>query len=301
MIIVSDVVISLDNRVRLVGAVLAASHWPQLEQARERHAVHPQAKFTAQYVRDFVEHPAVLAANEALAAGVPLAELFGAALSCDWPTFTSQQAMPASFAAAAWVEALADFYVDSAIAAFFWADHAASWGAAERELTAIFRNAGLASFLAGLTGQAIPAIMITPNLTYPALETVIAGIPTALHLILPPPKAYGESPPWPYREGVDWVLAQSSYPLIQHLLNDTLQRLNTSQQQTLSHAAVTLFLEKALGEADGMSYLVRSKKQYKLPDLPHLVETLRQHLANPHSQPLLNHRSGYQLKGIPAA
>ena len=44
----------------------------------------------------------------------------------------------------------------------------------------------------------------------------------------------------------------------------------------LLHAAATLFLEQAIGEPAAMSYLVQTKKAQKLPQLPLIVDNLRE-------------------------
>ena len=278
----SELLIELDDRVRLVGAVLAASHWPQMEQARTPHAVHPQAKLTRQFLAGHAHHDAVQAANVALQEDAPVADLFVAALNSQWPTFTPTAPLPASFAAAAWLELLADFYVDTAIAAFFWAQQAAPWEEAQRDLRRIWQTSPLLSFLARLRDQPLPAaIRLTPNLTYPALQPILAVAPDALTFILPPPKAVGESYPWPYREGADWVLAETCYHLCAHFLRDALAPLNETDQVTLLHAAVAAFLAEASGVAGSQAYIVAAKRQFHLPHLPAAVVQLQSRLASP--------------------
>ncbi len=46
-----------------------------------------------------------------------------------------------------------------------------------------------------------------PNLVFPALTPVVATAGDTLALLLPPPKAVGESPPWPFDEDPGWVVA----------------------------------------------------------------------------------------------
>lgn len=290
----SELLIELDDRVRLVGAVLAVSHWPQMEQARTPHAVHPQAKLTRQFLADHAHHDAVQAANAALQEGAPVADLFAAALNSQWPTFAPTAPLPPSFAAAAWLEALADFYVDTAIAAFFWAEQAAAWEEARRDLRRIWQTSPLLSFLTRLHDQPLPAaICLTPNLTYPALQPILAAAPDALTFILPPPKAVGESAPWPYREGADWVLAETCCHLCARLLHSTLAPLSQSERDTLLHAAVAVFLGEALGNAGSQAYIVAAKRQFHLPHLPAAVAQLQSHLASPTAT--INHSPIHQF------
>ncbi|GAB4152562.1 MAG: hypothetical protein Fur0021_17440 [Candidatus Promineifilaceae bacterium] len=283
----SELLVELDNRVRLVGAVLAGSHWPELEQAQTVHAVHPQAKLTRQFIAAHTHHAAIQAANAALQADTPVADLFTAALNSQWPTFTPTAPLPDSFAAAAWLEALADFYVDTAIAAFFWAEQTAPWEEAQRDLRQILPRSLLPTFLARLNSQPLPYdICVIPNLTYPALQPVLGATPPALCFILPPPKAVGESYPWSYREDADWVLAETCYQLCAHILQPILVPLNETEQATLLHAAVAVFLGEVLGSANSQAYIISSKRQFHLPQLPAAVAQLQSHLASPTTAPL---------------
>jgi hypothetical protein len=65
------------------------------------------------------------------------------------------------------------------------------------------------------------------------------------------------------------------------LLADELESLDDTQQALLRHAAVTLCLEETINQQESMSYMVHSKKQHNLPDLPATVEKLRAALENP--------------------
>ncbi|MCI0397787.1 MAG: hypothetical protein L0322_23020, partial [Chloroflexi bacterium] len=209
-----------------------------------------------------------------------------AALRCTWATFEPLEELPPVYANGQWPgdwpRELDDFYTDSAVAAFFWADHENVWQEAAGELRRIFRNNALASFLGRLRGEPLSHnVVVVPNLVYPALETLVAATQDNLYLILPPPRAVGESPPWPYREDAGWVLAESCRKLSDFLLADTLVHLDAGRVALLRHAAVTLFLETAGGEEEALAYLVRSKKQHQLPQLPATVETLRHYLHQP--------------------
>jgi hypothetical protein len=279
---VSDVSIIIDNRVRLAAAVLAASHWPDYEQSLAPHAVHSHAKMTRQYVSDFSSHPAASTLNRLLDEdSLNLTDLFTAVLRSSWPLLEATESLPAAYADGKFLDELSDFYTDSAVAAFFWSDHNAVWHEAASELEKIFQNGKLPAFLSKLQGRELSkAIVVVPNLSYPALQPIAAETAETLFIILPPPSAYGESPPWPYHEDPGWVVAQSCYALSEVVLADRLQTLADDQQELLRQAAVTLCLEETMSEQESLSYLVRSKKQYNLPDLPATVEKLRASLEN---------------------
>jgi hypothetical protein len=280
---VSDVSVSIDNRVRLAAAVLAASRWPDHEQAQEPHAVHTHAKMTRQYVSDFVSHPAAHTINALLESDqLVLTDLFAAVLRSSWPLLEPSESLPAAYANGLFLEELADFYTDSAIAAFFWSDHNAVWEEAAQDLEKIFKSSKLPAFLDKLLGRPLARqIVVVPNLSYPTLQTIAAQTAECLFLIVPPPHAYGESPPWPYGEDPGWVVAQSCYALTEIILADELQALAHKEQELLRHAAVTLCLEETVSQKESLSYLVRSKKQNNLPDLPDTVEKMRTYLETP--------------------
>jgi hypothetical protein len=264
--------VSIDNRVRLAAAVLAASRWPEYEQAQEPHAVHPQARMTRQYVSDFAGHPAAETVNGLLDGGAfNLGDFFTAVLRSDWPLLEPCETLPESYANGNFLHQLADFYTDSAVAAFFWSDHTAVWEEAAQDLSKIFEGSKLPAFLGRLLGRELARqIVVVPNLSYPTLEAIAVETAESLYLILPPPRAYGESPPWPYREDPGWVVAQSCYALTEVLLADSLD-----QRELMRHAAVTLCLEEVVNPQEAMAYLVRARKQYHLPDLPAAVEKMR--------------------------
>ena len=281
------ITISLDNRARLVTAVLAASHWPELEQQQTPHAVHPHSKQTAYFVEGAARHTAVTQLNQGLADGISLTNYFTAALRCSWPDFTPQEDLPASLADGVWARTLADFYQATDLGTF-WQDKGEPWQVAYNDLVGIFQNSKLPAFLEKLCGEGLPHLEIVPTVVYPLLEPLLVKTAVSDFMILPPAKAWGESSPWPFGEDPGWVIAQSCFYLVQHFLADTLAQIDETQQGLLIYAAVTLCLEEEFDEAEAMTYLVLKKKEQKLPKLPLAVEVLRDHLAEPNGRTLLD-------------
>ena len=111
----SRVDVVIDDRLRLVTAVLAAGDWPEREQAQLTHAVHPHAKQTRQFVAPFAEHAAAVWLNQVIERGEPLDEVF---------TAVSQGVQQ---------EAFDDFQEDSRLTNF-WQEHAAVWNEAQADL-----------------------------------------------------------------------------------------------------------------------------------------------------------------------
>ena len=276
----SDAVIEigLDERIRLVTAVLAASSWPEREQAETTHAVHPHSKQTKQYVASHRNHQAVAGLDNALDAGVSLHDIFAAAVRATWPDFQPQAPVPAGLDK--WLATLPDFAATANLAPF-WGNHAAPWDEAIAGLQEILTGKAIIGFLEKLTGQPLPkTVYLMPTVNYPLLHPVLAETADQLYFILPPAKAWGESSPWPHGEDPGWVVIQTAWHLSRYFWASQLAALDEARQTVLIHAAVTLCLEAEL-EEEAMAYLVRAKKEHKLPQLPAVVEQLRDYLTRP--------------------
>ncbi|MCP4422012.1 MAG: hypothetical protein GY805_35810 [Chloroflexi bacterium] len=268
--------ISIDERMRLVTAVLAISSWAEDEQNQLTHAVHPQAKRVRHFLRPFSSHPSVNGANEALLNGVALSDLFSAALRSRWPDFTPMAELPNVLKIKKWVRSLADFANDTTVTTQFWSEETAVWSSAESTLASIFSENSLMAILAQLQEQELEtAVTLMPNLIFPALTPIVATTDGALMLLLPPPKAVGESPPWPFDEDPGWVVATVCQHLIPHLLAAELAQVDEAQQNVAVHMAVAHCLVQMLDDFEAQAYLLRAKKEHNLPQLPDLFARLQ--------------------------
>ncbi len=269
----------VDDRARLVTAALAASDWPVYEQDQAPHAVHAHSKQLRQFMQPYRTHPAVVGVNVGLAQGTAVSDFFTAALRCTWPGLEPTEPLPYSLRDGIWLQALADFGRETAVAGF-WNEHAAQWQAAQAGLARIFGESDIISFISQLLSSPVSRkTAVMPTITYPMLNPVLANTAEALFFILPPAKAWGESPPWPHGEDPGWAVAQTCRHLAAHFLKSSLEPLDETGQKLLIHAAVTLCLANDFDEAEAMAYLVRIKKERNLPRLPLIVEKLREHLA----------------------
>lgn len=284
----SDVQVQVVNRIRLAVAILAAGDWPQYEQETfAAHAVHPHAKATRQYALDYADHPAVTRLNMLLPAGLDLSALFSTVVRCAWPTFDPVEALPGPFADGEWAAELGDFYVDTAIAAFFWADHDDLWETAAVDLRRIFPDNSLHTYLQALsaTGQT-RQIIIVPNLVYPATQTVVATNADTYYTILPPPKAVGESPPWPYRDGADWVAAECCFHLLSPTLGQELSGFSAEMEDLLRHAATIVYLERYQNDGAALLYRARCQKEMGPARITVAEEAVRAYLKDPAGETL---------------
>ena len=279
----SDIKVKVDDRARLVTAVLAASTWPDKEQAQLTHAVHPHAKQTRHFVSHFTNHAAVVGMNQAWLNGVELDDMFSAAARCQWPSFitTPRETLPRVLQIESWTQSLAKFAKDTNIANLFWPQHQAIWDAATAEMRTIFQNNNLLTFIEQIKGAPLnQSVQVMPNLVYPALSAILATSNQTLYLLIPPPKAVGESPPWPYNEDPGWVIAVATRKLLRFIFAEELSDLEDEQEQMFIHAAAGLALEQTLDEFEGQAYLLRHKKENNLPGLPDVVENLREYVTS---------------------
>lgn len=270
--------VKIDDRARLVTAVLAASDWPDEEQKQVTHAMHPHAKQTRQFVRKYKYHQAVRGVNEALLNGVTLEELFSTAVRCTWPTFEPAEPLPHLLKIERWARSLADFEHDTDIITF-WEQYQDVWQEAVDALQGIFADGRVAAFFDRLVKtDDLPQIVIMPNIVYPALTAVLATTQTTVYLLPPPPKAVGESPPWPYDEDPPTVIATVCHHLSIRLMAPHLAELERPQRELFRHAATTLCLETTFDEFEAQAYQLRIKKAENLPTLPVVTEQLRRYL-----------------------
>ena len=253
----SEIMIGLAPQIRLIGLALAASSWPQREQATLTHAVHPHAKRTRQWLHSASTHVAVLQLDAQLEDGVSLSALYEKGLVDE-----------------VWRAQLAAFADETAVLTEFVPAHEAVWETAVAELREIIVIEKLTDFLRRLCCEtAVPPLHIHPNLLYPALTPVLAKTESAWHLLLPPPKAVGESPPWPYAEDPGWVVAQLCAVLLPSLLSIP------AEPDGWLHALTAVCLGELVDEFEAQAYTLRSKKQHKLPQLPQMVAQVEVYLA----------------------
>lgn len=269
----SNIQVTLDERIRLVTAVLAASDWPEIEQRDRPHAVHTHSKQTMQHVSSFKGHAAVRFVNDALRVGTPLNTLLDIIVRCEPPAYTPKQSLPALDGAAEWATAAAGFAIESKIGAF-WEEHNEVWQTAVSECKTIFAESTLPRLMAQLTGEQ-RTVQLMPSLVFPMLDPAVAKVNKTTTILLPPLKAWGESPPWPYKEDPLWVAVGAAKGLLADALAPLTTSLTVEQRATLVQAAVALSLGQLFDEFERQAYVVRIKKEESLPALPTITSKLR--------------------------
>ncbi len=256
-----SVTVRIDERLRLAGALLAASDWPEYEQTIKAYKAHRVADAAHRALAAHGAHPAVAAARALAGAGEGLARLYGYALNGDWPDGLA--ASVADFAAAANV-------------AGFLAEHAADWEQAEADARAVLARADLRQFLVELTGPQSRALVFAPNLLFPGRQRVACTSPAEIVVASHPPIAWGTSHPWRYSERPDESLALFSEAFARCLFAEAGL---AERAEVLGAAAAVLFLRQAEGADAGDQYMVMEKKARGLKTLPAAVAALETVLA----------------------
>lgn len=292
MTTVSDIDIVIDDQIRLIGALLAASPWPDDAQRRRPHGTHAHARAARKHLTPFRGHPAAIVLQALLDRGIPLESIFAAAvndaprpdwLPADWPTL------------------LGDFGAQAGLAAW-WHGAAADWGASVEQARRVFADVRLKPFLKPIFGAVSARLTFMPNLLYPAdRELAVAGGDILLALI-PPPLAWGDSPPWPYDEDpahtVRVTVAQFAYLLTNALLDahgadvgdaapftdmarGRLGRVYAAAdwptlfRDLFVPALTALYLEQAFSAGESRAYVLMERRTHKLESLDTMIALLR--------------------------
>lgn len=264
----SPLTVRIDNGVRLAGALLAASDWPDYEQTVKPYKPHRVAELAHRHLAALAAHPAVTAARASVGDGAGLTNFFIHPLNGSWPAAVTDH-LP-DFEAAAQLDVL-------------WTETQADWTQAENDAREVSTRADLRQFLSDLFGSLSREITLVPNLLFPGLLPLTLQTATEVVLIQPPPKAWGASPPWRYNERPDEVEAALAEAYARHLFETSLPAEQAALQPHASAfalAAAVLFLRQAEGEAAGDQFMMMEKRTRNLPKLPALVVALEPLLAD---------------------
>src|SRR5258708_6495857 len=225
-----QVVIRVDDRVRLMSAVLAATNYPEKSQERKKHGTHLHARGTRKVVAEYSHHPAVSAMQILLDQNIPLASMYSYALRLTWPGLAGDD-MP-RWVPPHWNEQLKHFYEVTKLAQW-WTDEDEHWKTPVRHLKEAFDKVDLYAFLEPFLGNIVETFVLMPNISYPSDQNIGMRIGGELVTIVPPPIAWGDSPPWPYKddEALAYRAALSEYT---NILMDGFMRQNEEVIKTLA-------------------------------------------------------------------
>lgn len=300
----SDVIVKIDDRVRLMSAVLAATDFPEKAQKLKPHGTHAHARATRKYLKDLDTHLAVEATQKLLDEGkVPIEALFALAMLLEWPD-CKIAALP-SWAPHDYNVMLRDFY-EVAELKTWWEQEKGVWDKSLHQTENVFKTAPFKEFFDPFMDKIEEQFIFMPNVSYPTDYDVGFHIGNEVICIAPPPLAWGDSPPWPYDEPTMYAysLRAAMYVFGRILLDqyfkvhaDELKEIIETSELPVSDqfkaqyptwqeqffalflsATVAMYLETHIDEAEYKAYMLMQKKARGMAMLPGTVSVLRRYL-----------------------
>ncbi|NDJ86311.1 MAG: hypothetical protein GYB66_10525 [Chloroflexi bacterium] len=290
--------VRIDDRVRLMSAVLAATKWPE----REKHRPHQHARNTVKLVADFSHHPGVSGAQVLLDQGAPLEAFYTYALKLSWPGLENSQVprwVPPN-----WNTHLKNFYEATKLEELWQAEHT-EWQKARQESEDVLGKVDFYAFLKPFVGDVVEQLVFMPNISYPITRSIGVRIGGELVAIAPPREAWGDNPPWPFSEDPSHVYSASLSEYIRLLMLSYLRQnaeavapiaqkpLPVSDQfkeaypnwgdqftEVFVSGAVALFLEQAVSKSEAEAYVLMQHKAKGLNIVPGVVSVLRRYLRD---------------------
>ncbi len=296
----SDICVTLDDRVRLMSAALAATRYPEQAQARRPHGTHAHARATHRRMIDFADHDAIRSLQTLLDQGAPLEALFTLAFTLHLPDGRVEK--PPRWMPPHWDEQLNRFYEDSGLANWWLADSVV-WEKCLDDSQRVFEKVQLKAFLQPFLGEIEERLLFIPNISYPTDQELGLRIGGDLVCIVPPRLAWGDSPPWPFDEDPAHVyravLVQVGHMLMVAYLRRHAEQIAvisktplpvTDQFRTLYPTwveqfanlfvagAVAIYLEDHVSSAEANAYVLMERKLHGLEVLPGVINVFRHYL-----------------------
>lgn len=298
----TDVTVRLDDRIRFMSALLAATNWPEKSQAKQPHGTHLHARATRKYLNDHLEHPAVQYMQQLLDQGAPLEALFTFALCLSWPEMELQIDRLPGWVPPRWIPAMRDFNKKANLAQW-WAREDTPWQKSQDEARRMFDSVTFKPFLERFIGSVSEDLIFIPNISYPSDQEIGLRLGRELVCIAPPRLAWGDSPPWPFDEDPAHVYraALSQYGrllLLAYLrahadklaeaaktplpVGDQFSALYPSWEEQFAllfvSAAVAIYLEDHISPAEAKAYVLLARKAQGMTILPGTISVLRRYL-----------------------
>lgn len=292
--------VHIDDRIRLLSAVLAATNWPAEEQARKPHGTHAHARGTRKVVAEYTHHPAVHAMQVLLSKGAPLEAMYTYVMRLSWPDLETDETP--RWVPPRWNEQLRHFYEVCRLADW-WEEEAQHWHEAKTAAETVLQPLNLHDFLEAFIGPVAETFVFAPNISYPTDTEIGLRVGTALYCVAPPRIAWGDNPPWPFDEDpahvVRATLTEYGRLLVLAYLRqhpDVVARVAeqplpvtteyTARYPTFGEqfaglfvvGAVGLFLEEAISTQEAKAYILMQTKAAGLTILPGMVSVLRRYL-----------------------
>ncbi len=297
-----EVQVRLEDRIRLMSAVLSVTDYPDKAQERKPHGTHAHARATRKYLSEFKTHEAVKSTQTLLDSGqTPLEALFALVMMMQWPDLTLDAApkwMPPR-----WNEQLRDFYQKTNLAKF-WQDEREVWEKSVKESKKMLGETHLKEFLKPFLGDISESMVFVPNVSYPTDHELGLRLGKELIVITPPWLAWGESPPWPFDENVAHIYGSIINQFSRHVLMNQL-RASAEKIAEVADAnplplpdhfkatyptwaeqftalfglsSTAMYLQDYISKREADSYLTIERKMHKLDILPPMISVLRRYV-----------------------
>ncbi|MBK8024152.1 MAG: hypothetical protein IPK19_22645 [Chloroflexi bacterium] len=296
----TDVTVLLDDRLRLISAVLALTDYPDQEKARHGHGSHLHARNTRKQLAEHSGHPAVADMQSLLNLGAPLDVIFTLALLLDAETGAIDR--PPNWLPAHWGPNLSDFYLNTAVRPF-WQKEEEYWLRAVDEAARALEGKQFKPFLELFVGAFPEQLVFVPNISYPTVGELGLRLGGSIVLLVPPRIAWGESPPWPYDEDpahvyraviatagqmlmMDFLRANAANISLEGQkplpLNDAFMKNNPTWAEQFTYlfvtSAVAIFLEDHASKQEADAHVLMERRVTGLDVLPAAIQIYRRYL-----------------------
>lgn len=296
----SDIIVKLDDRVRLMSALLAATRYPEHSQQKKPHGTHAHARATRKFLAPYQSHEAATALQSLLDHAAPLEAIFALALVLRPQDYSVDK--PPRWMPPAWNEKLHDFEARGNLAQW-WSTEDVVWNRALEESQRMFAKVSLKPFLKPFVGEVKDRLVFMPNILYPTDQEISFRLGMDLVAIIPPRLAWGDSPPWPFDEDPAHVYraAIMAYGrlLMSSYLRSNADKLNEISQHPLPvndafkasypvwadqftalfvAGAVAIYLEDHVSQTEANAFILMEKKVNGLDMLPGVISVLRRYL-----------------------
>lgn len=296
----SDVIVKLDDRMRLISAVLACTRFPEEAQRRKPHGTHAHARATSKRFNELRTHEAVVGMQTLLDRGTPLEAIFSLGMLLRWPELTIDSLPP--WAPPSWDDKLGDFYACADLTSW-WKEEDDLWQQSLSETTRVLREVRLKPFFELFFGSMDESLLFIPNISYPTDQELGLRQADTLIALVPPRLAWGDSPPWPFDEDPAHVyraaITQYGRMLMHAFLRahpdkaaaaaksplpvgDRLQAMYPTWEEQLTSvflaAAVAIYLEDHVSKAETNAYVLMERKVRGMTVLPAVINVLRRYL-----------------------
>jgi hypothetical protein len=298
-----DVTVRLDDRIRYMSAVLAATNWPDKSQERQPHGTHAHARGTRKFLTEITSHEAAQTLQNLINQGAPLEAMFTFALCLSWPGLELEIDRLPGWVPPLWVPHLRNFYQKSKISEW-WQQEDAVWQKSLDDSRKMFKTVSFKPFLKPFLGEIAEDLIFIPNISYPTDQEIGIRLGKELICIAPPRLAWGDSPPWPFDEDAAHIyraaLSQFGRMLLISYLRSQAHKIPEAAKAPMPvtdqfialhptweeqftalfvAAAVAIYLEDHVNKAEAKAYVLMARKTQGLTILPGMVSVLRRYMT----------------------